>query len=121
MSSEVRYIDVDCVGENTATRYVGQFEAKLFLTLKDRGESGKVRSRLLKDILESDDIYFLFQLLSNLNMHLVGKKPEWWGEDGTELTDSEPVVALAAALRQAQQIEVDSKKPKVVEKPAKEK
>lgn len=112
MSSEIRYVDVDCVGETTGTRYVGQFEVKLFLSLKERGESGKVRHRLLKDILETDDIYFLLQLLSNLNGHLVGVKPSWWGEDGTDLVDSEPVIALATGLRQAQQIEVDSKKPK---------
>jgi hypothetical protein len=113
MASEIRYVDVDCVGETTGTRYVGQFEVKLFLTLKDRAESGKVKNRLLKDVLESDDIYFLLQLVSNLNAHLVGKKPAWWGEDGVDLEDTTPVIELANGLRQAQQIEVDSKKPKV--------
>jgi hypothetical protein len=95
MASEIRYVDVDCVGETTGTRYVGQFEVKLFLTLKDRAESGKVKNRLLKDVLESDDIYFLLQLVSNLNAHLVGKKPAWWGEDGVDLEDTTPVIELA--------------------------
>lgn len=110
--AEIRYLDIDCIGETTGIRYVGNFEIKLFLTLKDRAEAGKVRHRLLKDILETDDIYFLLQLLSNINAHLTGKKPGWWGEDGTELADTEPIIALATALRQAQQVEVDSKKPK---------
>jgi hypothetical protein len=112
MGSEIRYVDVDCIGETTGDRYVGTFEVKLFLTLKERGESGKVKHKLLKDISENDDIYFLLQLLANLNVHITGKKPAFWGEDGTELTDTEPVIALATALRAAQQLEVDNKKPK---------
>jgi hypothetical protein len=112
MASEIRYIDVDCIGETTGTRYVGNFEIKLFLTLKDRAEAGKVRHRILKDILETDDIYFLLQLLSNINVHLVGKKPAWWGEDGTELADTEPIISIATALREAQQVEIEGKKSK---------
>jgi hypothetical protein len=112
MATDVRYIDVDCVGETTGRRYVGQFEVKLFLPLKDRADSARIRSKLLKDISENDDVYYLLQLLTNLNTHLTGKKPDWYGEDGTELEDSQPIISLALALREAQNGEVEKRSKK---------
>ena len=111
MTSEIRFLDIDCIGEVTGQRYVCNFEVKLFLMLKDRAEAGKIRHKTLKDILETDDIYYLLSLLSNLNTHIL-KKPDWWGEDGTELKDAEPIIALATELRAAQQADVNAKKPK---------
>lgn len=110
MGADVRYIDVDCVGEITGRRYVGQFEIKLFLTLKDRTEVGRIRSKLLRDISEADDVFYLLQLLTNLNAHLTGKKPEWYGEDGTDLEDSQPIISLAQSLREVQAREMEARK-----------
>jgi hypothetical protein len=112
MSTDIRYIDIDCEGETTGKRYVGQFEIKLFLTLKDRAEAGRLRNKLLKDIAENDDVYFMLQLLSNLNTHMAGKKPDWFGEDGTDLEDTQPIIALATGLREAQTREMEARKPK---------
>lgn len=112
MGTEIRYIDIDCEGESTGKRYVGQFEVKLFLTLKDRTDAGRIRNKLLRDISESDDIFFLLQLLTNINTHLTGKKPDWYGEDGTDLEDTQPIISLATALREAQVREMEARKVK---------
>lgn len=113
MGSEIRYIDIDCEGETSGRRYVGQFEVKLFLTLKDRTDAARIRSKLLRDISENDDVFYLLQLLTNINTHLTGKKPDWYGEDGTDLEDTQPIIALAMALREAQAKEVEAKNKKV--------
>jgi hypothetical protein len=113
-------LDIDCVGERTQKRYVGQFEVKLFTAIKDKAEASRLKSKLLKDISDTDTMYYILSLLADLTVHLI-KKPDWFGEDGTDLEDNEPIIALATALREAQELAVKPVKPEEKEAPKKEK
>ena len=107
MALEIIFLNLDCKGEITGKRYVGEFEMKLFLQLKDRQAASRIKKKLTNDIAPEDDVFFVLSLLTDLNAHII-KKPVFWGEEGLELEDVEPIMALARELRKAQD---DSTKP----------
>lgn len=104
MQNDVVIIDVDCTGEQTGKKYSGQFELKLFLSLRERGlatrESNKVTSGLSRTPKWDIDGF------------IAGLRDKWEGvEDTNKLNLTEQqinrIFGIAAASIQTGDAEAD--------------
>lgn len=110
MIKEVRHLDIDVIGSMTGTRYTGQVEVSLFKTYRERADSAKKAARITNGLDRNDFMYQFLQTVCFADGHLT-VKPKWWGEDGLDLQDPEPVYEIVKQLSDAQKVYIEEKNP----------
>jgi hypothetical protein len=92
---EPQWHDIDCVGENTGTKYFGKFSIKPFLTHSERSEAFRLASKLSLGITDPGHLYFL-NTMAYLKYHIVDTDAQWWkSSEGLELMDELPIYTLS--------------------------
>ncbi len=98
--TEHSFIDIDCYGEVTGTRYACQLEVKMALTFKEQKEEAIADKRLCVGLDRTDSMFVLFSVWSRVDSHLVGDKPSWWNAEN--MVDTEPVYEIAKKITDLQ-------------------
>lgn len=95
--NNARWVDIDCVGEQTATPYAGKFSIKPFLTRAENADAVRLAELYARGI---DDPFerSLLRLQAFLKFHIVDSDADWWNEAGMGLYDERPIYALSAKL-----------------------
>lgn len=89
-------VTVNIVGDVTKTNYVGEFLFKTMLSHSDQFVVARKRKQLVGDNKEEDLPLVLREkalIISQLSARIV-QAPEWWGNDGSELLDTNVILDI---------------------------
>lgn len=101
----------DVKGEKTGTSYTGEFKVKKYLNHKESTDATRLAEQLLRGIERSEERIAFLSTLAHLAFHII-EAPDWWGDNGLDLLDKEPVWVLAEKLSLVQQPPKEEKEEK---------
>lgn len=108
MLSNPIWVEVDCVGEDTQTKYFGKFLVRPFLTIKEKTEVNKTFGKYSLGVPFSEnndqlDTRFFLNTLAFFKVAVVESDCDWWkgDEPGMDLLDVEPIFTLLDKYTQA--------------------
>lgn len=111
MNDNVIFIRLENVkGERTGTLYNGEFQVKKYLKNRESADATRLAETLCRGIERDVELINLLTTVAHLAFH-IEKSPDWWGDKGLDLSDKEPIWALAEQL-------VKEQKPKEESAPA---
>lgn len=103
------WIEINCTGELTGTKYFGRFEIKKYLTHGEKSEISRLFETYARGITEDVAQRGLLYVLAELNFHVLSTDAAWWTNKGLDLLDEQPILDLVAELRKHQAVKKDSK------------
>lgn len=112
--------NIRCRGSVSGEEYLGNFLVKTRLSHLDRLQRDEARRRFLGPSPEGqvpdNDAKITAEILSQLFVRVL-KAPSWWvsSQNGAELLDNEPLVAVYEAALQAEQEEAEKLKAAAVQ------
>jgi hypothetical protein len=96
------WIEINCEGETTKTKYFGKFEIKRYLSFKEKSDVARLFETYSRGITEDIAQKGILYALAQLNFHVLSADCDWWKEKGLDILDEEPIVQLLAEVRKAQ-------------------
>jgi len=92
------YIQLEnVIGERTGASYSGEFKVKRFLNQRETTDAARLAENFLRGIERNEERLAFLSDLAHLAFHIL-EAPSWWGENGLDLLDKEPVWVLAEKL-----------------------
>lgn len=117
IGNEPVWIEVNCKGDSGAN-YFGRFRIKKYLSHKERSDAVRMAELLCRGITQDISFRTLLSTVAFLNCHITETDAVWWngadGQKGMDLTDEEPVWAIAEEINKAQKppVEPPAESPK---------
>jgi hypothetical protein len=119
--TEPAWVDVVSKGELTGVEYVGKFQVKPFLNIGERRDAQALAEKYNMGITEWNT-RLLYTQLAYMKFHVLKADATWWKNDGLDLHDEEPIMALANAiadvresrnpdLKKKEEVKEDEQKP----------
>jgi hypothetical protein len=101
INNDPKWVDVECEGNFTPTKYFGKFSVKPYLSNAERADVARLAATFTRGIEDPDQRAFL-TTLAFLKFHIVEVDADWWVDGGLSLLDQSPVWTLAAKVRDIQ-------------------
>lgn len=102
----IRMVAIDCTGELTKSRWIGEFRAKAILSHADKFKLERIYAELMpendKFVKENDKIRAA--IIAELSVTIVDG-PEWWSatRGGQLMADDTPLYELMGACKKMQE------------------
>lgn len=96
------WIEIDCIGEISKTKYFGRFEVKPYLKHSEKSDAVRLAEVYCRGIRDNIGERTFLTSLAFVKMHIISTDAPWWRDDGMDLVDENPIYEIIKKVNEIQ-------------------